>query len=807
MKRKLASVAFLLVLAALRCGTLMAKTRAEALREKFDSDDRDYVFVCMHRGDWRNAPENSVGAIRGAIEAGADIVEMDVAKTKDGKYVLLHDGRLDRVSNGSGPSTDYTLEEIRKFRLKGPDGRTLTDYGIITLEEAFAITRGNILIDLDKLARDPEGIARFVKDQGMEREVIMMSDFSPKKLRKKLGEEMWSDVVSGRFLYMPIMRLDKGAGLAEFEAWDNLKFKPTIYEVCVRKEDDVPVLDRLKANARSGGPRIWLNTLWDSFCAGHTDERAIRGDPDGGWGWCLENGATVIQSDRPRELMKYLREKGRRNATFPPAKLPSPVGLEDERGASIYHSYEFHPVDDTPPPDGFRPFYISHYGRHGSRRLMEPVAAEMEDALMRAERAAALTDEGAKLLDGIRRLRVEHDGMLGELTIRGSKEHRMLAHRMVERFPAVFEGGGRVECRSSNVPRCLLSMANFSIGLKDAVPEVDVGFTTGEKVVQVIVSLPDGFDDLRRSSREHAISLARECVDAKAFLDRIVADVPARREIVKDATVFAYDVYRCASICQCLSEELGGLSLYGFFTVDERCALSRCLEAEHYGMMGNSAESGAVLVREARGLLRDVVERADAAVSCGVAADLRFGHDAGLWPLAALMGISGAGDCVSVGDVWRMCPVWRFMSMASNLQMVFYRNDGGDVIVKMLYNEQETAIRGMSAKGPYYRWSELRRHFLDAIEKLSAEPFLPTRSPSISHGRSSRSKGHEVKETSLSGKRRDGHRAPFGGGGVDGLAEDVDEVAGIAEPAGGGDFVDCAVALRQHYFGLGDPQT
>ena len=63
----------------------------------------------MVRGDWRHAPENSVGAIQGAIDMGADIVELDMAKTKDGKFVLLHDGTLDRVSNGKGPSTEYTL--------------------------------------------------------------------------------------------------------------------------------------------------------------------------------------------------------------------------------------------------------------------------------------------------------------------------------------------------------------------------------------------------------------------------------------------------------------------------------------------------------------------------------------------------------------------------------------------------------------------------------------------------------------------------------------------------------------------------
>jgi len=133
------------ILAMLALGSALAAqytARTELLREKLESADRNYVFVAMHRGDWRHAPENSTGAIEGAIAAGADIIELDAALTKDGHIVLLHDGTLGRVSNGTGPSTDYMLEEIRAFRLKDTDGASLMDYGILTLEEAFALTIG-----------------------------------------------------------------------------------------------------------------------------------------------------------------------------------------------------------------------------------------------------------------------------------------------------------------------------------------------------------------------------------------------------------------------------------------------------------------------------------------------------------------------------------------------------------------------------------------------------------------------------------------------------------------------------------------
>ena len=289
-----------------------APSRAEKIRAKLDSNDRNYVFVVMHRGDWRNAPENSVDAILGSIKKGADIVELDVAITKDGEYVLVHDNKIDRISNGKGKVSDLTLEEIRKFRLLGTDGKTVTDYQILTLKEAFDLTRGKILVNLDKFPRNPKGIAEFVKKHGMEKEVILKGSFSPDELKKKLGKSFKS-IADGTFFYMPIIWINNSNASKIFDAWQNSNKAPGAYELCFGKEKPNGVLKSLQKLQKNGGPRIWINTLWDSLCAGHTDERGFNGDADGSWGWCLEQGATMIQTDRPVELIDYLTKKGRRS--------------------------------------------------------------------------------------------------------------------------------------------------------------------------------------------------------------------------------------------------------------------------------------------------------------------------------------------------------------------------------------------------------------------------------------------------------------------------------------------------------------
>ena len=73
------------------------------------------VKIWAHRGASGYAPENTLEAFKLAAEMGADGVELDVQLTKDGEVVVVHDERIDRVSDGSGLVAEYTLEELRQF--------------------------------------------------------------------------------------------------------------------------------------------------------------------------------------------------------------------------------------------------------------------------------------------------------------------------------------------------------------------------------------------------------------------------------------------------------------------------------------------------------------------------------------------------------------------------------------------------------------------------------------------------------------------------------------------------------------------
>ena len=116
----------------------------------FVTQAQNKIMVAAHRGDWRNAPENSLSAFKNAAAMGVDIVELDLAKTKDGVIVIMHDQTIDRTTNGKGAPGDYTYDEIQKFGLRNGLGR-VTGNHIPTLKEVMLALKGKrVMVNLDK---------------------------------------------------------------------------------------------------------------------------------------------------------------------------------------------------------------------------------------------------------------------------------------------------------------------------------------------------------------------------------------------------------------------------------------------------------------------------------------------------------------------------------------------------------------------------------------------------------------------------------------------------------------------------------
>ncbi len=124
--------------------------------------------------------------------------------------------------------------------------------------------------------------------------------------------------------------------------------------------------------------------------------------------------------------------------------------------------------------------------------------------------------------------------------------------------------------------------------------------------------------------------------------------------------------------------------------------------------------------RQATALLRNIVDSADKAIAIGKpCSDLRFGHDTHLIRLLALMGVEGCNG--READIEKFHLAWqdyRVSPMAANLQLIFFRNAAGDVLVKLLHNEHEVHLPLVAVEGPYYNWNELRRYFIGLLDNV-----------------------------------------------------------------------------------------
>ena len=137
------------------------------------------------------------------------------------------------------------------------------------------------------------------------------------------------------------------------------------------------------------------------------------------------------------------------------------------------------PPRGTPAPKGYQPFYISHYGRHGSRWLDPENYYTIPNTILKeAHQNKKLTEFGESLYSRIQVIAKDAEARYGALSPRGVREHKEIAERMFRNFPEVFSTANGRKCfiysRSTTVPRCIISMAANNERLKELNPEIEI---------------------------------------------------------------------------------------------------------------------------------------------------------------------------------------------------------------------------------------------------------------------------------------------------------------------------------------------
>lgn len=398
---------------------------------------------------------------------------------------------------------------------------------------------------------------------------------------------------------------------------------------------------------------------------------------------------------------------------------PSRAQLSDEmeayiracpqRAAFNIHSYEFLPIKDTPAPAGYKPFYISHYGRHGSRSHSsdEPYVL-VRDVLQAAAEEGIVTPSGDSLLACARQLIELHDGMDGRLTPRGAREHEMLARRMYKRYPQVFRKG-EVHALSSEVQRCLVSMAAFTSALRSCKKDLVITWDCGAKFQRFISR--NSPKEIRQKAYDDSHSALTDIpIDTMAVYSRFFTDPARGKELSGKPRSFISAIFNVARFAEAYDIEE---NWYNFLPWEAVVTAYARHALQAYLAYCNSVAYGDEAIKRMDGLANEIIDRADEAIAgAPVAANLIFGHDLPFMCICSYFGLEGYGyPRLTAEEAYRSWNGARNCPFAANLQIIFYKNCKGDVLVKFLTNEQETAVPELQAvSGPYYRWEDVKNY-------------------------------------------------------------------------------------------------
>lgn len=380
------------------------------------------------------------------------------------------------------------------------------------------------------------------------------------------------------------------------------------------------------------------------------------------------------------------------------------------------YPYPHYIVDLTKAPDGYRPFYISHYARHGSRYYWNAfLYQELDSLLSKAHKMQVLTPEGEGFYEKFMAAKDELKTGVSELTQLGWEQHQKIARTMYNNFPEVFEKGGNVLAISSLTGRCVLSMSAFCQELVQCNPAIEVREQSSRFTLDGVV--PTDRQNPKRRDYPKSTPKWESHRDQFHYEDHLGEKVLAR--VFKTTEGLPGNMHHVASNLINLYTSLPSIGhdgMMGNIITDQEIA-------DRWEMTNLGSYSWVFGPRyDMIPILRDILAKADAVIN-GTSdhiADLRFGHDTCIGPLTVLMGINGAdSDPEDPNEVKNIYQNWQTCK-ASNIQLVFYRGEKGadDVLVKMLFNGLEAKLPVPTDCYPYYKWSDFKQFYQNRCDEI-----------------------------------------------------------------------------------------
>lgn len=409
------------------------------------------------------------------------------------------------------------------------------------------------------------------------------------------------------------------------------------------------------------------------------------------------------------------------------------LATNHNRSGSNHYAYPY-PAQElpklTPAPAGYEPFFINHYGRHGSRWLTKQSSYERPvSSLEQFKKLNYLTKEGEVLLDILKKVAIEAQGHAGDLSDVGAEQHQGIAKRMCENFPEVLSGDANIDARSTVWLRCILSMGNETAEIKAFNPHANVT-TDASYHDMYYMGWGYGEDTLanpqRKAIRHISDSIMIAHINPMRFLRQILNKECFRHAKLQDSEKLMEDIFDIAGSLQ-NHHAFDGLNLFQYFTDEEIYELWKVKNIYWYLQWANSPQGGHRMPFIERALLTNMIETADRAIADREhhGAALRFGHETCVLPLACLLELDSVNyscdDLNTLHEHWRN---YEIFPMGCNIQMVFYRNNtcGDDVLVKVLLNEHEATLPFETDIFPYYHWKDIKPYYINKLKTVIEWP-------------------------------------------------------------------------------------
>lgn len=262
------------------------------------------IYIAAHcGGQGGNVIGNTSASLKAGLFQGADILELDVARSKDGTYFLFHTSKEMLRLHKRKPFGEYTDKEISKMRVYNFDNHT-TNYAPEKLFDVLTAFKGrDCIINVDRSVDYWTDLLPKLNALGMNDQLLLKA--SPTKEALETLEKYGPDI--------PYLAIISDKHLDQIDLCEKYKISFAGVELLFT-EDSSPVFEQgIIEKLHSKGRIAFVNSLqWSArcnLCAWHNDEVSITGNPDAGWGWLADKGFDVIQTDFVPSLKKYLAER------------------------------------------------------------------------------------------------------------------------------------------------------------------------------------------------------------------------------------------------------------------------------------------------------------------------------------------------------------------------------------------------------------------------------------------------------------------------------------------------------------------